>query len=195
MCDVTSSEDLTCSRRREQTALQLITESQKAFQQASVVIGNHGRICDVVAGSIHVTLVMRTASDLQHLLAEVTSGCVQQRMLTWLIASNRMFSRNDVIRAEVKEDECSSAMRILQEHENSVQNAGKPCQLYTCMCVAVMTLPYMYLYSSFRAFARPSFVLVLQGARRVVLDSRRLLVGPRHSSFRSFRCKQKQSAT
>ena len=78
----------------------------------------------MVAGSIHVTLVMRTASDLQHLLAEVTSGCVQQRMLTWLIASNRMFSRNDVIRAEVKEDECSSAMRILQEHENSVQNAG-----------------------------------------------------------------------
>ena len=123
VCDVTSSEDLTCSRRREQTALQLITESQKAFQQASVVIGNHGRICDVVAGSIRVTLVMRTASDLQHLLAEVTSGCVQQRMLTWLIASNRMFSKNDVIRAEVKEDECSSAMRILQEHENSVQNA------------------------------------------------------------------------
>ena len=94
-----------------------------------------------------MTVNMRTASDLEHLLAEVESGCVQQRMLTWLMASNRMFTKDDVIMAEVKEDEYASAMRNLREHENSVHKAGNNnkyihsaiflviCIIYTCNVV------------------------------------------------------------
>ena len=138
---------LSCSKRREAEALKILTTSDQLTRQASVVLGNHGRICDVTAGSIHVTVNMRTASDLEHLLAEVESGCVQQRMLTWLMASNRMFTKDDVIRAEVKEDEYASAMRNLREHENSVHKAGNNnkyihsaillviCIIYTCNVV------------------------------------------------------------
>ena len=123
-CLSQSDTDLSVDPRHESMALKVFKDS-KIQRQTSVVLGNHGDVTSVVAGSIKVTIVVKTVADLQQLLHDIDTGCIQHRFKQWIMSHDKHFDHACAVKAEVTPAERASARNELEYHNILSRGAGR----------------------------------------------------------------------
>ena len=109
--------------RHENIALKVFKDS-KIHRQTSVVLGNHGDVTSVEAGSIKVTIIVKTVADFQQLLNDIKTGCIQHRFKQWIISHDKHFDHACAVRADVTAAERATVRGQLEQHTRLFSEAG-----------------------------------------------------------------------
>ena len=90
-----------------------------------MILGNHGNVSTVVTGSVKITIILQTLSDLERLRNDVRTGCIEERFKGWIESNSDKFDRRCVVKARTSEEEVARAEGQLRHYFETLGEIGE----------------------------------------------------------------------